>query len=136
MFRSRLRLAFYVRGASIVMDPGDGASHAVPMYEAYSLQRVILRPDLAGRDLTDQSTKIRTERGYSFTMTAGHEVVRDVEEKPCYVALFCKEFVVLLAAPWSSPTLDQLERRAQMMMKRGGAHKSPKVMMRTVGRGR
>ncbi|CAH2058415.1 unnamed protein product [Thlaspi arvense] len=78
---------FNTPAMSCLESSGDGVSHIVPVYEGYARPHAIMRLDVAGSGLTDYLMKTMTERGYTFTTSSKHEMVREVKEKLCYVAI-------------------------------------------------
>jgi len=71
----------------VVLDSGDGVSHAVPVYEGFALPHAVMRSDVAGRDVTEHLLLQLRRTGHVFHTSAEREVVRQIKEKECYVAM-------------------------------------------------
>lgn len=82
-------LSLYASGRTtgIVLDCGDGVSHAVPVYEGFAISNSIRRIDVAGRDVTENMQLQLRKGGHVFHTSAEKEIVRVMKEKTSYVAL-------------------------------------------------
>eukprot|EP00731_Ephydatia_muelleri_P007030 Em0003g1278a len=74
------------RTTGMVIDCGYGTSHTVPIYEGCSLSHAINRLDIGGHDLDENLLRIVPNNDI-FPSKAQLEIVRDMKEKLCYVAL-------------------------------------------------
>eukprot|EP00494_Astrolonche_serrata_P027158 UN27421 len=79
------------RGTGMVLDSGHGVTHCVPVYEGYSLSHAITRMDVAGSDITEYLNVLLKKSGVNFHTSAEMEVVRDIKEKCCRVAIASKK---------------------------------------------
>jgi len=82
-------LSLYASGRTtgIVLDSGDGVSHAVPVYEGFAMPSSIRRIDVAGRDVTEHLQMLLRKSGTVFHTSAEKEVVRIIKEKTAYISL-------------------------------------------------
>ena len=81
-------LALYASGRKngTVIECGYGVSHGVPIYDGFAITKSICRLDIAGERLTDYLKTSLVERDNSVASVEG-DLVRDIKEKLCYVAL-------------------------------------------------
>lgn len=82
-------LSLYASGRTtgIVLDAGDGVSHAVPVYEGFAIPSSIRRIDIAGRDITEHLQTLLRKGGSVFHTSAEKEIVKQIKEKTSFVAL-------------------------------------------------
>eukprot|EP01027_Heterolobosea_sp_BB2_P009845 GEZU01014484.1.p1 GENE.GEZU01014484.1~~GEZU01014484.1.p1 ORF type:complete len:328 (-),score=58.85 GEZU01014484.1:176-1159(-) len=80
-------LSLYASGRTtgVVLDSGDGVTHAVPVYEGFAIPNAITRIDVAGRDVTNHLQLLLRKGGYRFHTSAEKEVIRAIKEEMCYV---------------------------------------------------
>ena len=72
----------------LVLDSGDGITHAVPIIEGAPISYCIKKSDLAGRDVDEQLIKALSERGVDLSATAAQrETARGIKERLCSVPM-------------------------------------------------
>lgn len=74
------------RTTGVVLDSGDGVTHAVPVYEGFSMPHAIQRIDVAGRDVTDHLQTQLRRAGYYLHTSSEREIVRAIKERCCQFA--------------------------------------------------
>jgi centractin len=73
------------RTTGVVLDVGEGLTHAVPVYEGFALPHSVTRSDVAGRDVTRHMQLLLRRSGLTFTTTAEVDLVKRMKEETCYV---------------------------------------------------
>lgn len=81
-------LSLYATGRTtgVVLDSGDGVTHAVPIYEGFAMPHSIMRVDIAGRDVTRFLRLLLRKEGINFKTSAEFEIVRTIKERCCYLS--------------------------------------------------
>jgi len=80
-------LSLYASGRTtgVVLDVGEGVTHAVPVYEGFALQHSVARSNVAGRDVTRQLQLQLRRSGVHFTTTAEADLAKAMKEELCYL---------------------------------------------------
>eukprot|EP01083_Nonionella_stella_P144371 450682_1 len=87
---SQSALSLYAVGKmnGIVLQSGGSVTRSVPIYEGYCLKHAVRTLRCGGRGVDDYFNKLLlNNRGYSFVTDGEREIVRDMKEKLCFVAL-------------------------------------------------
>ena len=79
------------RTNGIALDVGEGVASVVPICEGTILPHAMMRLHLSGTDLTDYLLRLMTERGYYLESPSEQELVSDIKQQLCYVAVDFEE---------------------------------------------
>lgn len=86
-------LSLYSLGkyTGISTDFGTYISYFVPIFFGCPIPHAVYRLNLAGKDLTEYMAKLLDENGQRFNTTAEKEIIKEIKEKSCYIALDYEE---------------------------------------------
>ncbi|XP_051821640.1 actin-3 isoform X1 [Antechinus flavipes] len=79
------------RTTGFVVNSGDQVTYHVAINGGYIMSGTIMNLEVSGQDLSTYLMKLLNDKGYSLKTRAEWEMVRDIKEKLCYVALDCGE---------------------------------------------
>ena len=82
-------LALYASGRTngIVMDIGHSITELVPIWNGEPVQQLSMTMKYGGVDVTRLLQKLLNQKGYSFTPSAELNILNELKEKMCYVAM-------------------------------------------------
>ena len=81
-------LSLYASGRNdgVVIDSGDGVTHAVPVFEGRVMPTAVKRSEVAGRDLTEWMQELLNEdQDFRFSSSQHREWAKAIKEKLCYI---------------------------------------------------
>ncbi|KAF6384317.1 actin related protein T3 [Rhinolophus ferrumequinum] len=86
-------LALFAAGftTGFVMTAGAGVTQCVPIFEGYCLPHAVQQLNLAGLDLTNHLMMLLKDHGIMLLSAADRQIVADIKELSCYVAMNYEE---------------------------------------------
>lgn len=71
----------------LVIESGDDVTHAVPIYEGFAIRKSVQMMDVGGDGVTRALQRLLKVEGLKFESPTRFDIVQDLKEKLCYVAL-------------------------------------------------
>eukprot|EP01084_Bolivina_argentea_P116448 206910_1 len=82
-------LALYASGrtSGVVLDIGETCTGYTPIWEGYCLGQAVIQEKYGGRNVTVYLQTLLKQKGYSFTPSIELQIMNNIKEKLCYIAM-------------------------------------------------
>lgn len=82
-------LSLYATGRTtgVVLDSGDGVTHAVLIYEGITMPHSVMCIDIAGRDVSHFLCLCLRKEGYDFHSSSEFDIVKSMQERACRLSI-------------------------------------------------